>query len=62
LLRVCSECHAPEIVSGQRHPESGWREVVESMEAMGAQGTTSDLDAIIHYLTRNFSPEVGPKQ
>lgn len=59
VVRVCSACHDPRIVSQQRLTPAGWREIVDQMAARGAQATDAELDLITSYLARAF-PAVAP--
>lgn len=58
LLRVCSGCHAPEVVAQQRHTEKDWHDLVELMAGNGAQGTDADFTQITAYLAKSF-PAAG---
>lgn len=58
--RVCSACHAPEIVTKQRLSKDGWRELVDTMAGRGAQGSDQDFAQITDYLAKNF-PDQPPK-
>jgi competence protein ComEA len=60
LLRVCSTCHAPEVVAQQRLSAEGWKELVETMANSGAVATEAELAEITAYLTRSFPPNEQP--
>lgn len=60
MLRVCSTCHAPEVVAQQRLSAEGWKELVETMANNGAVATEAELDEVTAYLTRSFPPTDQP--
>jgi mono/diheme cytochrome c family protein len=53
-VRVCSGCHAPEIITQQRLGSGEWAQMVDMMAGRGAQGTDADFDAITAYLAKAF--------
>ncbi len=53
-VRVCSGCHASEVISQQRMAPEDWKRVVDMMAGNGAQGTDADFDVITAYLTKSF--------
>ena len=55
-VKVCSQCHSPELVANQRLDEPGWRQVVNQMANNGAQGTDAEFETIIKYLAATFPP------
>lgn len=55
--RMCFSCHTVETVTGARHSKEGWAKIVENMVAYGAQGTPAEIEAVVDYLTRNYSVE-----
>jgi len=55
-VKVCSQCHSPELVANQRMDEPGWRAMVNQMANNGAQGTDAEFETIIKYLTQTFPP------
>jgi mono/diheme cytochrome c family protein len=52
--RICSGCHAAEIVIGKQLDRDGWEQVVSSMVDKGATGTDDEFNQIIDYLATNF--------
>ena len=54
MVRVCSGCHAPEVAAQQRLSQQGWKELVDTMAARGAQGSEADFAEITAYLAKNF--------
>jgi len=55
-VRVCSQCHSPELVSSQRLDEAGWKDVVAQMANNGAQATDAEFAQITKYLSTAFPP------
>jgi mono/diheme cytochrome c family protein len=53
-VRVCSQCHSPEIVSTQTLDAAGWKDLVNQMANNGAQASDADFDTIVKYLTASF--------
>lgn len=60
LERVCSACHAPEIVVGKHETKERWDEIVSTMVDRGASGTDAELNAIVTYLAAHFGPAEAP--
>ena len=54
MVRVCSECHSPEIARDQRLTPDGWHDLVEQMAGLGAQATDAEFEEIVAYLARSF--------
>jgi hypothetical protein len=57
-VRVCSQCHSPEIVSNQRMDKDGWKALVDQMANNGANATSAEFDTITNYLATVF-PAAG---
>ena len=55
-VKVCAQCHSPELVANQRLDEPGWKALVNQMANNGAQGTDAEFDAITKYLFQTFPP------
>jgi mono/diheme cytochrome c family protein len=60
LLRVCSTCHAPQVVAQQRLTAEGWKELVETMANNGAVATDAELAEVTAYLARTFPATEQP--
>lgn len=58
VQRICSGCHAPEIVMGRHETKDGWAQIVGSMVEKGANGTDDEFNQIIDYLAAHF-PKKG---
>ena len=54
VMRVCSKCHAPDLVSEQSLDAQGWKDLVNTMANNGANATDDEFDQIIAYLTKAF--------
>jgi mono/diheme cytochrome c family protein len=56
MIRVCSQCHAPEMAADQQLDAAGWKKVVDQMAANGATATDAELEQIVGYLAKAFPP------
>ena len=54
---ACLECHEARIILQQRLSKSAWTKEVDKMVKWGAVVDASDRDALIDYLSVNFSPD-----
>lgn len=54
---ACLECHEARIIVQQRLSKSVWTKEVDKMVKWGAVVDANDRDALIDYLSGNFSPE-----
>ena len=54
---VCTECHEARIVLQQRLSKPAWTKEVDKMTKWGALVDPADRDALIDYLSTNFSPD-----
>jgi len=59
MVRVCSQCHTPEIVAGQQLDDDGWKNLVDQMANNGANGTDAEFASIAAYLAKAFPLEAG---
>lgn len=57
---ACLECHEARIILQQRLSNAAWTKEVEKMVKWGAVVDGNDRDALIDYLSTNFSPDKGP--
>jgi hypothetical protein len=53
---ACLECHEARIILQQRLSKGIWTKEVDKMVKWGAVVDAADLDALIDYLSTNFSP------
>jgi len=58
----CLECHEARIILQQRLSKPGWTKEVDKMIKWGAVVDPNDRDALIDYLSTNFSPDQPPYQ
>jgi mono/diheme cytochrome c family protein len=61
MQKICSGCHAPEIVLGRHETKEGWEQIVSSMVDKGATGTDDEFNTIIDYLAVNFPKKADSK-
>lgn len=54
VIKVCSSCHQPEMVTEQALDEDGWKEVVDQMVANGATASGAERTQIVQYLAKAF--------
>ncbi|SRR5579872_866419 len=54
---ACTECHEARIVLQQRLSKATWTKEVDKMIKWGAVVDAADHDALIDYLSTNFSPD-----
>ncbi len=54
MVKVCSQCHSPEIAAQQNLDAQGWKDLVNQMANNGAQASDADFDTISKYLTASF--------
>jgi len=53
-VRVCSQCHSPELPATQRHDKAGWNDLVNEMQSNGASATDAEFAEIVNYLATAF--------
>ncbi|HWA69378.1 MAG TPA: hypothetical protein VG821_06040 [Rhizomicrobium sp.] len=58
MVRVCSQCHSPEIAATQRQDRQGWKDLVAQMANNGAQASDAEFATIVQYLSTAF-PAAG---
>jgi hypothetical protein len=54
---ACLECHEARIILQQRLSKAAWTKEVDKMVKWGAVVDPADRDALIDYLSANFSPD-----
>jgi len=54
---ACLECHEARIILQQRLSKPAWAKEVDKMTKWGAVVDPADRDALIDYLSANFSPD-----
>ena len=53
-IRVCSQCHSPDVAADQQLDPAGWKTLVDQMAGRGAVATDAELDEIVRYLSNAF--------
>jgi competence protein ComEA len=53
-IRVCSQCHSPDMAADQQLDPAGWKSLVDEMAGKGAVATDAELDEIVRYLANAF--------
>jgi competence protein ComEA len=61
IVKLCSQCHAPEVVMSVRQDRAGWAATLRKMAALGAMGTPMEFDAALEYLATHFPADVLPR-
>jgi mono/diheme cytochrome c family protein len=54
MVRVCAQCHSPEISAQQKLDAQGWKDLVNQMANNGANATDAEFDTIAKYLATAF--------
>src|ERR1700678_799597 len=54
---ACLECHEARIILQQRLSKGAWTKEVDKMVKWGAVVDANDHDALVDYLSTNFSPD-----
>jgi hypothetical protein len=57
---ACTECHEARIILQQRLSKAAWTKEVDKMIKWGAIVDANDHDALVDYLSTNFSPDQPP--
>ncbi len=57
VVKACTACHNADIIGQQRLSKGAWVKEMDKMTKWGASVAPADRDAIIDYLSVNFSPE-----
>ena len=53
--KLCSSCHAAELVIGRQESREGWGAITENMIERGAKGSEDEFFDVVDYLATNFS-------
>ena len=56
-VRVCAQCHSPEVAAQQSLDAAGWKALVDQMANNGAQASDAEFDTISKYLATSFPPK-----
>jgi mono/diheme cytochrome c family protein len=57
MVRVCAQCHSPEVAAQQSLDAQGWKALVDQMANNGAQASDAEFDTIAKYLATSFPPK-----
>src|SRR5260370_15956332 len=60
-VKLCSKCHAPEVVMSVRQDRAGWAATLRKMAALGAKGTSAEFSAALEYLATQFPATELPR-
>src|SRR5436309_2383394 len=60
-VRVCSQCHRPEVAVSLRQDRLGWAATLRKMTALGAKGTEQEFAAVLDYLATHFPADEVPR-
>jgi competence protein ComEA len=59
VQQKCVSCHALKVVTEKRASKEQWASIVNQMITRGADVADDDIDTLIDYLSKNFSPVAG---
>ena len=54
VVRVCSGCHVPEMVTAKRHSAAEWDDIIAKMVDHGARADDAQQEQILAYLVRFY--------
>jgi len=57
MVRVCAQCHSPEVAAQQSLDAQGWKALVDQMANNGAQASDAEFNTIAKYLATSFPPK-----
>lgn len=57
MERICSSCHAVQLVTAKHRSREEWAAVVDQMVVRGARGTEAELQQIIDFLATSYGVE-----
>src|SRR5260370_3549536 len=60
-VKLCSQCHAPEVVMSVRQDRAGWAATLRKMAALGAKGTPAEFSAALEDLATQFPAAELPR-
>lgn len=58
-LRVCTGCHAPDVIVNRTQKNAAWSDVVQAMVEKGAEATPSEVAEIAAYLKKALPETAG---
>ena len=60
-MKLCSQCHRPEVAVSLRQDRAGWAATLRKMTALGAKGTDQEFGAALDYLATHFPADEFPR-
>src|SRR5437764_15431134 len=60
-VKLCSQCHAAEVVMSVGQTRAGWAATLRKMSALGATGTDSEFRATLEYPAAHFPAQARPR-
>lgn len=60
-VKLCSQCHGPEVVMSVRQDRGGWAATLRKMSALGAKGTDEEFRAVLGYVATQFPADLVPR-
>lgn len=57
FVQICTACHGTDLSTRARKTPDEWRKTVNDMVDRGADGSKTDVDNIVLYLSTNFGPD-----
>lgn len=60
-VRLCSQCHQPEVAVSLRQDRAGWAATLRKMTSLGAKGTDQEFSAALDYLVTHFPSDELPR-
>ena len=61
-IRLCSDCHTPDLAAKERLDLQEWRDLVRSMLARGSVANDGEISEISVYLAKSFPRGAPPPQ
>lgn len=55
VVRVCSGCHVPEMITARRHTAEEWDDIIARMVDHGAKADDAQQEQILAYLVRFYA-------
>jgi quinoprotein glucose dehydrogenase len=59
LEKMCTPCHSLERVTNEKYSKRRWSNVVDDMVSRGAEGTDTEVSALVSYLVQNFGKPIN---
>lgn len=59
--RICTQCHDLARSISLRQDRAGWQTTMDKMVTLGAQGSETELKAVVDYLAAHYPADEAPK-